>query len=192
MARGGWRWNAGRPPTKGMAEDCLSIDARWCQREGRLASGATGALTWRSGCEVTGQIGATSDGTGLLLAYTLDGTPMRQRIKVLNTPCTYGGARPWFGCPTCGARVAILYMRLGRFQCRACARVAYRSQSEDECGRSWLRQQKAEARLLGRWMRPKGMHHATHERLKKIILDCVMLREDVVDDYMARHPGLLG
>lgn len=138
-----------------------------------------------------GQIGAMSDGTGLLLTYTLDGKSMQQRIKVLNTPCTYGGARPWFACPTCGARVAILYMRLGRFQCRACARVAYRSQSEDECGRSWLRQQKAEAQLRGRWKRPKGMHRATYERLQGVVIAAEMLREDIIDEFMVRHRDLL-
>lgn len=60
-----------------------------------------------------------------VLTYNLNGEPRRQRVPILRTVCNYGGRRPWFGCPNCTARVALLYMRRGGFYCRRCAQVAY-------------------------------------------------------------------
>ena len=130
----------------------------------------------------------------MILDYSIGGTPRPQTVRLTSTPCTYGGARPWFLCPVRGERVAVLYMRAGRFACRHCQRVAYRSQSEDALGRTWLRQQKAEAKLGEDLQRLKGMHHATRERLLSIICDCEERRDVGLMQYLARfaarHPDL--
>jgi hypothetical protein len=45
------------------------------------------------------------------------------------TPCNYGGARPWWTCPECGRRCAIVYGH--PFACRRCANLAYKSSRSD-------------------------------------------------------------
>lgn len=91
-------------------------------------------------------------------------------------------------------RVAVLFLRAARFACRRCQRVAYGSQSEDLCGRTWRKQAKAEAKLGPTWTRPKGMHNATRERLLAIIWECDERRDAALSCYleamMRRHPGL--
>lgn len=77
----------------------------------------------------------------------------------------------------CGERVAVLYLRAGRFACRHGQRLAYAIQSDDAIGRSWRRQQKVKAMLRANWKRPKGMHRTTHERLMSIIWDCEEWRD---------------
>lgn len=73
--------------------------------------------------------------------------------------------------------------------CRHCGQVAYRSQSEDEVGRLWRKQQKAEERLGNtRWARPKGMHLATHERLVQAIIACEVRREAAIGAWLDRNP----
>jgi hypothetical protein len=102
--------------------------------------------------------------------------------------------RPWFACPHCRARVAVIYMRRGGFYCRRCSQVAYYSQSEDAIGRGWRVQQQAESKLGKGWARPKGMHQATHERLLSIIWECEERREAAlsrfVEGMLDRYPSL--
>jgi hypothetical protein len=44
--------------------------------------------------------------------------------------CRFGGVRWWWRCPDCGRRRASLYRAGGRWGCRACLDLAYRSQQE--------------------------------------------------------------
>jgi hypothetical protein len=67
-----------------------------------------------------------------MLAYVVvDRRGLRQslteRVPLLTTPGTIGGVRDWFGCPACGRRCAILYALGGRFRCRGCHHLTYRS-----------------------------------------------------------------
>ena len=52
---------------------------------------------------------------------------MRQAVRLERTPCRFGGDRPWFCCPRCERRVALLYLRGGAFRCRHCHGLAYAS-----------------------------------------------------------------
>lgn len=189
MGQGGWRWGAGRPGWKVKHEDCLRLDVRWMAKTGRLTPGRSGSLTWNRGREQAGSAGFCVEAEALRLLCEINGKPADQRIRIEQTPCNYGGSRPWFGCPVCGKRVAVLYLRHAVFKCRSCASVAYRSQSEDAIGRAWLKQQKAEEELGAGWRRPKGMHHRTRERLLKIIWDCEGAREDALEAFVARRPA---
>ena len=69
-------------------------------------------------------------------------------IQIERTPCHLGGSRPWFLCPACGRRCAILYPT----RCRLCLRLHYASE-----GKGWLDQrfQKAE-RIRARLGQTKG------------------------------------
>jgi len=128
------------------------------------------------------------------LNYSIDDKPTTQIIWLTETACNYGGSRPWFICPIRGERVAVLYLRAGRFACRHCQRIAYASQSDDVCGRTWRKQAKEEAKLGPNWTRPKGMHHATRERLMSVIWNCEERRDNALtlhlDALLRRYPML--
>lgn len=133
--------------------------------------------SWHRDGEPSGSIGVRVESPSLVsLEYSIGDKAQRQSIKqavsVSRLPCHFGGSRAMFSCPVCGRAAALLYMRFGRFACRACQRVAYCSQSEDLMGRAWRKQNKAEARLGENMQRPRGMRHATYERLLATIRDC--------------------
>ena len=198
MGTGGMRYGAGRPALHVKAEHCRSIDVRRWQREGILEAGRAGTWQW---CDPdTGErrasIGHQANHGSVRLNYSIDGTPHAQTIGLTKTACNFGGSRQWFTCPIRGERVAVLFLRAGRFACRHCQRIAYGSQSGDLCDRTWRKQSKAEAKLGLYWARPKGMHHATRERLLSIIWACEERREAdlsrFLESMMQRHPSLRG
>jgi hypothetical protein len=161
-------------------------------KRGSLKAGSAGSWSWHNSStgEHSGSIGYRSTSAELVLDYAVNGQPRTQYVPILHSACNYGGKRPWFGCPRCRDRVAVLYMRGGAFTCRKCSRVAYYSQSEDAVGRTWRRQRKAEARLGEYWARPKGMHHKTRDRLMGIIFACEEERDNALVAY-ALAVGLL-
>lgn len=174
MAKGGMRFGAGRPGSHVKAEHFRRIDARHWARAGILQSRCGGAWAWTDPdtCEQKACISFQSDGATLRLTFNMNDRPMRQQVPILTTGCTYGGLRYWFGCPRCGGRVAILYLRNLGFGCRKCCRVVYASQSEGVIGRAWRKQRKVEAKLGDGCVLPKGMHLTTYERLMKTIIEC--------------------
>jgi len=110
-------------------DDCLRLDVRVLARKGGLVAEHARIWRWQStGGEVSSiVIEATFD--ELRLAYMSDGKPQRYRIRLEQSACHYGGTRPWFCCPCCDRRVAILYSR-GAFICRHCTKLNYASQNE--------------------------------------------------------------
>ena len=80
------------------------------------------------------------------------------------TACTYGGQRPWFLCPGCGHRVALLYGG-EYFFCRRCHNLSYWTQRQGAVVRAEHRAEKLRKRLVNGWQRPKGMHEQTFTRL---------------------------
>lgn len=193
MGRGGYRFGAGRPGYRLKAEACLRLDVRQLARRDLLRP-CTYAWRWTNDYtgEEAGAISITASTSALRLNYSANGQPVSERVSISRTPCHFGGTRPWLHCPRCPARVAILYLRGGRFVCRHCARVAYSSQCEDEIGRAWRRQAKLEARLGDGWARPKGMHHRTHERTLARIFKCEEIRECSLAAFLARLDSSFG
>lgn len=179
MPRGGSRYGAGRPNWKLKAEQSLPLDVRRMHRAGVLRQGYAGGWHWTNSYtgEPAGNIGFTIEPGGVLLRYTVNGDSRNQYVPLEHTGCHFGGARPWFVCPIRGERVAVLYMRGGRFACRRCNRIAYLSQSDDLTGRAWRKQAKLECRLGEDWERPKGMHATTYERLLGILEECETVRD---------------
>lgn len=188
MGTGGMRWGAGRPARHLKAEHCRSIDARRWAREGILKAGRSGGWAWTDAetGKQTASIGYLIEAGAVTLIYSMNGESMRQRVPILMTPCNYGGHRHWFGCPWCGKRVAMLYLRNRGFACRKCNRIAYASQSGDELDRTWRKQAKIERRLGEHCQRPKGMHRATYERLTAAIMECEERREAGLVAFIAR------
>ena len=198
MGTGGSRSGAGRPAQHVKAEHCRKLDVRHWQREGALRPGCSVVWIWtnRETGERLASIGYQVETDRVVLDYSVNGEPRKQNIWLTETPCNYGGTRQWFTCPVRGERVAVLYLRAGRFACRKCQRIAYASQSGDALDRTWRKQHKAEAKLGPDWTRPKGMHETTRERLLSIIWDCEERRDAALSMHMEalmrRYPSLRG
>ena len=102
--------------------------------------------------------------------------PVNMFIKLDWTPCHFGGYRPWFLCPRCGRRAAILYA--GQyFYCRVCRDLAYPSENEGRLDRLYRQANKIRRRLNCEPgalnpinIPPKGMHEKTFDRLRSRVL----------------------
>jgi hypothetical protein len=194
MGRGGSRFGAGRPGHKCKAEYVQRIDVREWARQGYLKAGNSFSWSWTRGDEKTGSIGVSVFSTHALTlryTFTLNGEArgIADEVPVIRSQCAYGGSRPWFGCPRCAGRVAVLYLRGGRFACRKCQRVAYASQSEDVLDRMWRKQTKVEKRLYKHWQRPKGMRKKTYDKLIHIIYGLEERRDAALAAFAARLFG---
>lgn len=187
MARGGHRWGAGRPGYKLRADFTRSVDIRRWQRDGLLDRGYFG-WQWSDPDtqEVRSSIGVWASHERVRLVYRVGEHDIDDTVRLTSTPCNYGGRRYWFQCPHCFRRCASLFLRAGRFRCRTCQRISYRSQSEDVIGRAWLKQAKLEARLDPNWQRPKGMRHATRDKLLERIWRLEEIRDDALAAFIAR------
>lgn len=188
MARGGSRYGAGRPGWKLKAEQSLPLDIRKMHRAGVLRDWYVGGWRWTDSYsgEQCASIGLRTERDSLTLNYSTGGEPRKQHVRIDRTRCHFGGERPWFICPVRGERVAVLYMRAGRFACRHCQRIAYLSQSDDVVGSAWRKQRKVEAKLGPNYRRPKGMHDTTHEHLLSLIARCEETKDLALEASLAR------
>jgi hypothetical protein len=128
--------------------------------------------SWTHSDEPAGNITVASRETAIELRYRWTpswGDPQQKSYTVPldRTPCRYGGSRPWFRCPWCCRRVAVVYGLSGDgyFGCRHCLRLAYMSEAESTLERLWRRQRKLEARIGEDYERPKGMRTRTYDRI---------------------------
>jgi hypothetical protein len=153
------------------AEDVCSIDVRRWARDGLLQPFASGVWGWRIGMdsEIVNQIQYACDGSAVTLQFVYGGRIACQLVPLNASGCNLGGARWWFSCPVCSARIALLFLRSGRFACRRCNSISYQSQSEDWIGRMGLRQGRIEDHSrgwrpteecpstpdMGSWLHPK-------------------------------------
>lgn len=141
------------------------LDVRALHRAGVLEPGQARRWTWMRGGAVTSEIVIEAEGAALLLGYQMtkqhEIKSFSYRVRLDWTPCTFGGKRPWFLCPGCDRRVAVLF-GLEMFLCRHCRGLAYRSQRESE-SRRVIRRADAIRRRLG-W--PPGVLNPTGERPK--------------------------
>ncbi len=137
MAKGGRRQGAGRKRWRERVEDCERIDVR--QFAPAVSPGARVAVTF-------------DDGHRHLFCM----------VEIAHTACGFGGARAWFLCPDCGARVGTLFVRRQVLSCRACHGLAYRSQSLGAMGTAFARLFRSMGALGLDFNRPKGMHERTY------------------------------
>jgi hypothetical protein len=98
-------------------------------------------------------------------------------VEVERTRCHYGGgSRPWFLCPSCGDRRAVLYRppERGSLGCRRCLKLLYLSECDDAFARAIRKVRKFEQRIcaptegivfmVSPVRRPKGQHWRTYDR----------------------------
>jgi hypothetical protein len=159
-------------------DDYRALDVRCWQRDGLLTPGRAFGWQWMRAGEVVASIQVQTETDRVILSYRHrsgggEWKDERYPVWLTWTPCTYGGRRAWFLCPTreCGRCVAILYCG-GIFACRHCYRLAYRCQRETADDRAARRADRIRARLRwepgilnGEGTKPKGMRWRTFERL---------------------------
>lgn len=120
-------------------QEVLRLDIRELYKDGFFNCDARGTITWFRYGREAGGIRTYFDPclTVLRLDYEFGCPPLpvRESVGLTFTACNFGGDRPWFLCPACGRRCAVLWGR-GRFLCRQCQRVAYASQNESASSRA--------------------------------------------------------
>lgn len=164
MGTGGTRYGAGRPGYRLQAEHTLKIDLRVWQKRGLLWNGGANVWSWSRGGETVGKISFAVNADNIRLTYASGGEDASQTIRTTTTPCRYGGARRWFACPCCGGRAVTLFMRSGRFACRACQRISYASQTGSETSRGYANYHRLHALIDAG--KPKWQRWATFHRLE--------------------------
>jgi hypothetical protein len=154
--------NSGRYGGKAKCEQFLFVDVRLLARKKILKAGNQITWSWSNGCNM----GMTVYEGWIDLQYTMKGqTPSCYPVYLSYTDCNYGGQRPWFLCPICGGRNAKLFLRNGRFSCRSCHKLVYRTQVLDTMGRNQRAYGQLRSKLRDGDMKPKGMHWRTFEQL---------------------------
>jgi hypothetical protein len=138
---GSTRW--GRQSTRATTEGLLALDVRVLGRRGYFTAGpgevAEGVEIWSSRGSEVGRISVEYRGADpqiVTLEYRVrrpeeDWHTIQERVELNRTRCTFGGSRPWFVCPGCRMRRAVLFCVGGVFRCRVCHDLAYRSTREE-------------------------------------------------------------
>lgn len=91
-------------------------------------------------------------------------------IPLEKKPCTYGGYKYYFHCPSCQNRFQILYCIKGIFLCRKCSNLGYFTQRLNEFDRSFEAARKIEQKLINRAgslkVKPPWIKNKTYMRLR--------------------------
>jgi len=193
-------YGSGRHGQAGRLDSGLRLDINKLVRDKLVGLNKrhTGNLTWN--IVGTGEPVASAgyetntlnpDDMWLRLHYTLTpcfgGEPEKKdyKIRLVTTQPKYGGKRVWFICPITHRRTSVLYSSGGSrfFASRYAYRSGYRSQSKGHIDRAIDRMWNLKGKLGGEnfFIRPKGMHTRTHERMMKKI----WAAEEVCDGYLA-------
>jgi len=163
---------------KNKTEDSLRLDIRKMQRTNCLMPGREISWLWSVNDKPVASIRVQVEVGRVVLAYRhrprgeSEWQDVEQAVFMEHTPCTYGGTRPWWLCPSCSRRVAVLYGTGKLYACRHCYKLAYASQVENAYDRA--RRQAQKIRILlggtGNMMeqfpsKPKRMRWTTYWRL---------------------------
>jgi hypothetical protein len=166
---------------KATTTSALELDVRVLQQGGLMSrTDHTTSLSWSvRGINVARlHVSVVPGGVQLMYCREQRGygwVQIQQYVKVDSTPCTFGGQRYWFRCPSagCARRAAKLYLDEGeRFACRNCCRLVYESQREPKDIRAIRRAERLRERLgwrpgilNGHGSIPAGMHGQTYWQL---------------------------
>jgi hypothetical protein len=198
-------YNSGRQTGRPTVESGFRLDINRLIRCRDIRPGArvAGILTWTN-TDTGERVASISYEANLTdpvaawfrLQYKVNGTLKDYRVNLDTTPCQFGGVRWWWRCPLHGRRAAKLYLPPGAttFACRQSYQAAYRSQRETPLARSHARQRQLYEKLRGEYRyfedppprRPKGMHHATYERIEAEIYATMERHNDLFEAGAAR------
>lgn len=192
MSRGGYRYGAGRPGWRQKIELCLRLDVNHLRRCGLLQRRDWTSWRWTNSYtgEEVGSIAIFAEEGRLILSYRANETSVRFPLYLTNTPCTFGGTRPWFQCPSCYRRCGVVAFSRGTWACRKCLNLAYSSEAEGASDRLWRKQRKLEALVGEDWIRPKRMRHATYARICEQLADIEQQKDELLIPALARMLGI--
>lgn len=168
-------YGSGRLSSRRTTGGMWRLDVRWLYREGLLTPGRCSTVTWSRNGEKAASIGIDAHEGHVTLRYRSQSSggeweEKEYSVTLQRTACHLGGQRPWFLCPRCGRRVAVLWGGV-IYVCRQCHNLAYPCQREAPHSRLMNRAHKLRDRLgwdddegYG-WRKPKGMHWKTFHRL---------------------------
>jgi len=153
-------------------DDTLPLDIRELQRRANLHGFSYLSVRWTRGYSKS-SVGITvHDGAEVTITYADGrGDNHAETLGITWTRPNYGGERPWWTCPWCSRRCAIVYaLGANPFVCRLCASLTYATAQSDGFSRA-ARKSVERRRRLG-WelgapfpIKPKGMHWRRWERL---------------------------
>jgi hypothetical protein len=153
----------------------MAVDIRALARAGALRLGTSFTLTCQGRLLLIGC--CLIDGA---VELTLPDKPRTMAHQVLLdlSDCPLGGQRPWFWCPICKERVAILYAVDMAFGCRHCQNLVYRSQREsalDRLGRS-IEKRRVKIGWSGAvtgptGQKPRGMHWKKYAEIARSCIE---------------------
>jgi len=194
--------------TKRSTDDLHALDIRKIARAGLLKPGGTFSWQWTRRGTVVASIGGIVDtANAVTLHYRTrrhgdDWQDKRYQVIVDWTACNYGGSRPWWLCPNCGKRVAVLWSG-STYACRHCQQINYESTRTAESSKPFERADKVRRRLG--WCagvanpagdKPKGMHWKTYGRLLSKLnshsIAAMQSTDDLVDRLTGRLRGIEG
>ncbi len=104
---------------------------------------------------------------GQTIFLTIPDSAYGVRVHLTFTELTYGGQRPWFVCPACAGRVAILYLYDQEYKCGQCHDVTYITRCEHQPLDTMVRKERALlAKFKGAFpFKPKYMHMTAYIEL---------------------------
>ena len=162
---------------KGQVEKQLCLDIRALQRRDALITGRSTTLAFFRNDRLVCQLFVTSNAGSISWSYRSAADngrkkdPCSNEVEVINTPCYFGGTRPWFSCPSCHKRAAILYFVSSKLVCRTCGHFNYASQQMTDLDyklkqvaahRSKLKAGDMFFHKLSRIEKPKHMRYTTY------------------------------
>lgn len=183
-----YRWG----DTRTTLDDVKRLDVRWLSRQGYLQPWARAMVTWHQREQQTGSVRVAMVDGRLVVEYRYrtrgaeDWEDVRQVITLDWTACHYGGQRPWFLCPGCQRRVAVLCGAGKWFRCRHCYRLPYASQGDMALDRLSRRVRTMQDRVGTRHTKPKGMHRRTWKRRREQLMEAEMARDLFMDAALER------
>jgi hypothetical protein len=164
MSKGSWQ----RLDARRTVESVLGLDIRSLHREG-LRPGNRALVGWFGGWGDASVRVEYIDPDHVCIASLRDGQVVLEQVTLERTTCNYGGHRPWWNCPDCGRRCALLYLVGEHFRCRCCGELTYRTSQLSPWART-ARKSVGLGRRMGweigstRLTKPSGMHGRTFER----------------------------
>lgn len=188
---GSGRW--ARSEAKARTVDHKFVDVRWLARIKALEAGTEVRFDNGESLKVI------SAGLSLEVLFFTDNYNQTGLASVRFRPCALGGQRSTFVCPNCYKPVYVLYRHRCGYKCRKCAKLAYKSQSEDRITRSLTRVNRLLRKIdptaclmTGVPEKPSGMHNSTYRRL---VQSARTQLDEVVPQWgasIAKHSELIG
>jgi hypothetical protein len=170
-------------PARRYVGNSFHIDVNQLSRDGCLAEGSNHECRWMENDKVVASISIQAEFERIYLRFQIQ-TEMEkpkdieQYVDIIEVPCNFGGKRSYFNCPgivdgrVCGNTTVQLHFAPYQFLCRKCHDMTYASQFEDEYERAMRQLKKINRRLGTEYIRyapiqrkPKGMWHATHNKI---------------------------